>query len=109
MKIFYVYIVQCRDDSFYIGVTSNLTKRLIEHNSGFYPSAYTYKRRPVILKWFEQFTDAAIAFQTEKQLKGWSRRKKIALIEENWYKVVKYSKNYSEYGKNDDSLKDRES
>lgn len=109
MKIFYVYIVQCRDDSFYIGVTSNLTKRLIDHNSGIYPSAYTYKRRPVTLKWFEQFTDAVIAFQFEKQLKGWSRRKKIALIEENWEKVVKYSKNYTEYGKNDDFPKDKKS
>lgn len=109
MKIFYVYIVQCRDDSFYIGVTSNLTTRLIEHNSGVHPSAYTYNRRPVILKWFAQFTDAEIAFQTEKQLKGWSRRKKLALIEEDWEKVVKYSKNYTVYGKNDDLRKERES
>ena len=100
MKIFFVYMVQCSDDSFYVGVTSNLNKRLIEHNAGIYPSAYTFTRRPVSLKWFEQFSDPESAFKTEKQLKGWSRRKKIALIEENWDKVVRYSKNYTEFGNN---------
>jgi putative endonuclease len=99
MKSFYVYIVQCKDDSFYIGVTSNLRKRIDDHNAGLYPAAYTYRRRPVILKWFEQFTDSFSAFHIEKQLKGWSRKKKIALIEENWDKLIEYSKNYTEYGK----------
>lgn len=93
MKIFYVYIVECKDSSFYIGVTSNLNKRLYEHNSGVHSSAYTYSRRPVVLKWFEQFTDPHQAFKVEKQLKGWSRRKKIALIEEDWERLVKYSRN----------------
>lgn len=83
MKLFYVYIVECCDTSFYIGFTSNLDKRLNEHNSGQHRDAYTYKRRPVVLKWFEQFTDPSQAIKLEKQLKGWSRRKKIALIEEN--------------------------
>ena len=96
MKLFFIYIVQCSDDSFYIGVTSNLGKRLYEHNSGVYPDAFTYKRRPVVLKWVEQFTDPHQAFKVEKQLKGWSRRKKVALIEENWEKLVQYSKNYTE-------------
>ena len=100
MKIFFVYIVQCMDDSFYVGVTSNMDKRIIEHNSGTFPTAYTYTRRPVTLKWFEQFTDPESAFKTEKQLKGWSRRKKIALIEANWEKLIKYSKNYTEFGIN---------
>ncbi|MDT0689172.1 GIY-YIG nuclease family protein [Salegentibacter sp. F188] len=98
MKLFLVYIVDCSDRSFYIGVTSNLTKRLTEHNSGVYPEAFTYKRRPVALKWVEQFTDPHQAFKVEKQLKGWSRRKKIALIEGNWEKLVQYSKNYTENG-----------
>ncbi|MDT0676797.1 GIY-YIG nuclease family protein [Autumnicola musiva] len=99
MKFFFVYIVQCSDDSFYTGVTSNLEKRLYQHNSGYYQNAYTFTRRPVVLKWFEQFTDPYQAFKVEKQLKGWSRRKKIALIEDNWEKLVCYSKNYTEYGK----------
>ncbi len=98
MKTYYVYIVECSDKSFYIGFTSNLNKRLDEHNGGLHQDAYTFKRRPVVLKWFEQFKDPTHAIQLEKQLKGWSRRKKIALIEENWEKLVEYSKNYTQYG-----------
>lgn len=78
----------------------------MEHNSGVHPTAYTYTRRPVTLKWFEKFTDPQAAFQTEKQLKGWSRRKKIALIEENWEKLVEYSKNYTEFVKDGCSPKE---
>ncbi|CAM4205718.1 GIY-YIG nuclease family protein [Gillisia limnaea] len=103
MKLFYVYIVECSDKSFYIGFTSNLDKRLNEHNSGLHRDSYTYKRRPVVLKWFQQFTDPSQAIKVEKQLKGWSRRKKIALIEENWEKLVEYSKNYRQNGSSDTS------
>ena len=99
MKLFYVYIVQCADQSFYTGVTSNPGKRLYEHNAGVHPEAYTYQRRPVVLKWIEQFTDPYQAFKVEKQLKGWSRRKKIALIEEDWDRLMQFSRNYTEYGK----------
>ena len=98
MKIFYVYIVECKDKSFYIGVTSNLEKRIEQHNAGIDQTAYTYIRRPVVLKWFEQFSDPSAAFKVEKQLKGWSRRKKIALIQENWDNLIEYSRNYNEYG-----------
>lgn len=59
---------------------------------------HTYVRRPVELKWFEQCTNPDEAIKIEKQLKGWSRRKKIALIEENWDKLILYSKNYTQYG-----------
>ena len=93
MKIYYVYIVQCSDNSFYTGFTSNLEKRLTQHNEGYDKDAYTYKRRPVALKWVEQFTDPNNAIAVEKQIKGWSRRKKIALIEEDWNKLVEYSRN----------------
>lgn len=99
MKFYYVYIVECSDESYYIGITSNLERRIYEHNKGLSKSAYTYSRRPVTLKWFEQCTNPEEAIKIEKQLKGWSRRKKKALIEENWEKLVFYSKNYSEYGR----------
>ncbi|MCF8714903.1 GIY-YIG nuclease family protein [Joostella atrarenae] len=102
MKIYYVYLLECSDDSYYIGMTSNLNKRLYEHNVGIYPSAYTYNRRPLEIKWFAEFTNVNIAIEKEKQLKGWSRRKKKALIEENWDNLVKFSKNYTEYGKDGD-------
>ncbi len=65
----------------------------MDHNRGYDEDAYTYKRRPVVLKWFEQFTDPSQAILVEKQIKGWSRRKKLALIQEDWEKLVTYSKN----------------
>lgn len=98
MKFYYVYIVKSSDDSFYIGITSNLEKRIYEHNTGLKKSSYTYLRRPVELKWSEQFSDPNQAIKVEKQLKGWSRRKKIALIEEEWDDLVQFSKNYTQHG-----------
>ena len=56
-----------------------------------------------MLKWLEAFTDANQAIVFEKQIKGWSRRKKIALIKEDWDNLEKYSKNYTQFGKGDSS------
>ena len=97
MKLFYVYIIQCKDQSFYVGMTNNLERRFYEHNTGKYKNSYTYRKRPVVLKWFETFTDPNEALKVEKQLKGWSRRKKIALIDQDWENLVEFSKNYTEY------------
>ena len=70
-----VYIVECKDWSYYIGITNDLEKRLWEHNTGHDQSSYTFSRRPVELKYFEAFTDVNQAIAREKQLKGWSRKK----------------------------------
>ena len=94
MKFYFVYIVECSDGSYYTGFTSNLEKRIMEHNSGAHDNAYTLQRRPVVLKWYESFTDPKLAIAVEKQIKGWSRRKKAALIEENWEDLVEFSKNF---------------
>jgi len=77
---YFVYILRCADGSYYIGMSGYLDRRLEEHHSGFYPTCYTFTRRPVELKYTEayQFVDDAIA--REKQLKRWSRAKKEALI-----------------------------
>jgi putative endonuclease len=86
MKLFrtyYVYIVECSDKSYYIGITNDLDKRIAEHNSGLLPKSYMYEKRPVVLKYFERFQDVKLAIAREKQLKGWSRKKKEALILEN--------------------------
>ncbi len=99
MKLYYVYILECSDQSYYTGHTSNLNQRLYDHNAGKYASAYTFSRRPLTLKWFEVYTDPSQAIKVERQIKGWSRRKKLALIEENWEKLIEYSKSYSRYGK----------
>jgi putative endonuclease len=99
MKFYHVYILECSDQSFYVGVSSNIEKRLNAHNKGLNKNSYTYSRRPVLLKWIQPFTDPEQAIAFEKQLKGWSRRKKIALIDEDWNKLVAYSRNYTQNGK----------
>ncbi len=100
MKLYYVYILECSDTSFYVGISSNTEKRLEEHNSGLNKESYTYNRRPVVLKWMEPFTNPEQAIAFEKQLKGWSRRKKLALIQGDWENLVEFSKNYTQFGKN---------
>ena len=81
MKLSYVYILQCADDTYYTGVTSNLDNRLIEHHSAKYPDSYTAQRLPVKLVFYAEFTDINHAIASEKQIKNWSRTKKEALIE----------------------------
>jgi len=80
-KVIYLYIVQCSDKSFYVGVTNNLDKRIIEHNEGINITSYTYLRRPVTLMYHTYFTDFNLAFQWETRIKKWSRAKKQALID----------------------------
>jgi len=84
MYTYYVYILRCSDNSFYTGITNNLNKRLEQHQSGLNKAAYTYRRRPVILVFHQQFNDVLQAIYFEKKIKGWSRPKKQALINNNW-------------------------
>ena len=88
----FVYILKCADGSFYTGVTNDLDRRIAEHNDGYDPKSYTHTRRPVELIYFESHSDPYYAIGREKQIKGWSRKKKIAMIEGNWEKLVEYSK-----------------
>jgi putative endonuclease len=81
---------------------------MFEHNSGMKPDAYTFKRRPVVLVWFEVFSDSTQAIVIEKKIKGWSRRKKEALINQDWDKLVQYAKNYTEFGRKGEGLLDDE-
>ena len=92
MKLSYVYILKCSDDSYYTGVTSNLEKRIIEHKSGKYIDSYTYKRRPLDLVFYAEFTDVSLAIQSEKQIKKWSRAKKEALINNEYDELPNLSK-----------------
>ena len=75
----YMYILKCSDGSFYTGSTKDLQKRIEEHNAGI-GSIHTSKRRPLVLVYFEEFSQINLAFKREKQIQGWSRRKKLALI-----------------------------
>jgi putative endonuclease len=89
----FVYIVQCSDDSFYVGSAtgSDLDRRIAEHQTGAFPG-YTCTRRPVELVWWEHFDRIVDAIAVERKLKGWSRAKKQALIRGDWSKVRLLSK-----------------
>ena len=78
----YTYILRCADGSFYVGSTVDLQRRIDEHNLGL-GSAYTRRpgRRPVVLVWSHWFDRIDLAFLFEKQIQGWGRAKRIALIE----------------------------
>ena len=91
MKSYFVYILECSDQSYYTGVTNNFEKRIAEHKCGINPKCYTYKRRPFELKFIEEFNDVNQAIVREKQIKGWTRKKKEALIKHDFDMLVKLS------------------
>ncbi len=92
MKIYFVYILKCSDNSYYIGITNDLISRVDEHNDGLNPTCYTHNRRPVELVFSSYFNDVNQAILFEKQIKGWSRRKKEAIINNNWNLLPELSK-----------------
>lgn len=75
----WMYILECNDGSYYIGSTNNLELRLQEHSNG-EGANHTKKRLPVKLIYFEEFDRIDEAFYREKQVQGWSRKKKEALM-----------------------------
>jgi putative endonuclease len=75
-----MYILKCGDDSFYVGSCWDLPTRVDQHMSGM-GGAYTSKRLPVVLAYAEEFERRDDAWEREKQIQGWSRKKRIALIE----------------------------
>jgi putative endonuclease len=77
---YYIYILECADGSFYVGCTNNLNERLRQHNESKKGAHYTKIRRPVILKYREEFDNLRSARQRESEIKGWRRKKKIDLI-----------------------------
>ncbi len=87
---FYVYILKCADGSYYTGHTDNLESRLASHQSGAIPG-YTETRRPVELAFAEELPSRLDALERERQIKGWSRAKKEALIKRDWERLVKLS------------------
>lgn len=87
MKFYYVYLLRCSDLSIYVGITSNLDKRIKEHQEGKSKKAYTFSRRPIKLEFYKTFTDPNQAIYFEKKIKKWSRAKKEALINGNFDKL----------------------
>ena len=76
----YAYIVQCSDDTYYVGSTWDVEARVWQHNSPDLGAAYTRHRRPVELVGAWWFDSIEQAFLFEKQVQGWGRRKREALI-----------------------------
>ena len=77
------YILECADGSFYVGCTNNLKTRLKQHNESKWGAHYTKLRRPVILRYSEEFKTLKGTRQRESEIKGWRREKKLVLIESN--------------------------
>jgi predicted GIY-YIG superfamily endonuclease len=86
MNNFYVYILKCSDDSYYVGHTDNIEQRISEHSLNKY-NCYTSKRLPIEVAFVQAFGTRDEAFNAERKIKKWTRIKKEALIEENWEKV----------------------
>jgi len=82
--MYYVYILRCCDGSFYTGYARDLSKRMEKHHNPSDYSSYTANRLPVELIWHQSFPQKWQALKVERQLKGWSRKKKIAMMNENW-------------------------
>ena len=94
MPDFYLYILKCSDGSYYTGHTDNLEARLASHQQGEIPG-YTSGRRPVELQFAQGFPSRDEAFRAERQVKGWTRRKKQALIARDWQSLQQLSKRRS--------------
>jgi putative endonuclease len=78
-EVWLCYMVECRDRSFYVGIATDVEERVRRHNWGVGPE-YTAKRRPVRLVWTERCGDCDSARKREKEIKGWSRKKKFELV-----------------------------
>jgi putative endonuclease len=76
----FVYILECSDRSYYVGSTWDLERRVGEHNVGL-GAEYTRRRRPVRIVWSAQMNRIDECFRVEKQIQGWSRAKRQALID----------------------------
>lgn len=81
MKLYYVYIILCADNTFYIGITNNIDRRWKEHKYGLNKNSYTYDRRPLKLEFYQEFLNVEQAIYFEKKIKKWSHSKKQALID----------------------------
>jgi len=86
----WVYILECSDGSYYTGSTNNMERRLAQHRCG-EGAKYTKNRRPVKLVYCEEFERIDEAFYREKQVQGWSRAKKKALIDGRFDDLPKLS------------------
>jgi len=77
---YYVYILRCSDDSLYTGITTDIQRRLFEHNNTCKGAKYTKARRPVILVHSEKCVDRSSASKRENEIKKLSRKEKFEIV-----------------------------
>ena len=88
---FWVYILRCADGSYYTGHTDNLEQRIAQHHSGEF-GGYTATRKPVTLVFIQECATREEALRAEQQLKGWSRKRKEAMVRGDWAAVNRLSR-----------------
>lgn len=98
MPIGFMYILECSNGSYYTGSTVNLQERVLQHQNG-EGARHTKKYLPVKLVYHEEYPRIDQAFYREKQVQGWSRKKKEALINKENYKLQDLSRNRSQLKK----------
>ena len=77
--MWYLYILECNDGSYYTGITNDIARRVERHNTG-KGSKYTRVHRPVTLVYYEEYEDQSHARKRENELKGWRHDKKQSLV-----------------------------
>ncbi|SRR5579875_3133719 len=91
MKTYWVYMLQCFDGTFYVGVTNDLERRYDEHRLGTIESCYTHSRRPLKIVYAGEFRRINDAIDFEKKLKRWTHRKKRAFAQQKWLELRRFS------------------
>jgi putative endonuclease len=96
VESYWVYLLHCSDGSYYAGITGNVDARIYQHNHGLDgPRSYTKRRRPVKLLFAALYFDVEQAIAFEKQVKGWSRAKKEALVRGDYSALQRLARNYA--------------
>lgn len=88
---FWAYILHCRGGAFYVGHTDDLERRIAQHETGAI-KGFTSDRLPVKLVWSQEFSTRFEAKEAERQFKGWTRAKKMALIRGDWASISQLAK-----------------
>jgi len=88
---FWVYMLHCNAGRFYVGHTDDLERRIAQHEAGAL-AGFTRNFLPVKLVWSQEFPTRDEAKAAEKQVKGWSRAKKLALIRDDWKEISRLAK-----------------
>jgi len=89
---FWIYILKCSDGSYYTGHTDDLDRRIAQHLKGELSTCYTFSRLPLELVFSQEFPTREEALASEQQIKGWSRKKKEAMIRGDWAEVSRLAR-----------------